>query len=208
MEERLAQRVQGVPLHEILFDHPKENDEFFALSEEGKAHLDPGLLQWIHNSANRSRGEIKVRRTVDKGTYEPKRTIIKTRIADMEIYNPNFQFDYRISISLETDWKGRDEWLVRLPESRGRNKDRMSYRHMMFQVDLTQVSHDDDPYRKEHELEVEIATESIRAELVKLRNGEPSQYEEMIRGLVDNVRLLSRKASVARLERITRERVS
>ena len=187
-----------MPLHEIRFDHPKENDEFFVLSDEGKSHLDPGLLQWINNSAIRSRGEIRVRRTVDKLTHEPKFTIIKTRIADMEIYNPNFEFDYRISISLETDWKGRDEWLTRLPEYRGRNKDRMSYKHMMFQVDLTQVSHDDDPTRKEHELEVEIETSRIQTELAKLRNGEQSEYDSMIRGLLDNVRLLSRKASGAR----------
>jgi len=116
----------------------------------------------------------------------------------MEIYNPNYEFDYRISISLETDWKGRDEWLTRLPEMKGRNKDRMSYKHMMFQVDLTQVSHDDDPMRKEHELEVEIETSRIQTELAKLRNGEASEYDSMIRGLLDNVRLLSRKASSAR----------
>lgn len=187
-----------------MYDHPKENDEFFALSDEGKAHLDPSVIHWIQNSAHRSRGEVKVRRTVDKVTGQAKKTIIKTRIADLEIYNPQYEFDYRISISLETDWDGKTEWLIPLPESRGRNKDRMSYRHMMYQVDLTQVTHDDDG-RKEHELEIEISVEKIRQELAKLRHGEATQYEEMIRGLIDNVRLLSRRASAARRARFNKE---
>ena len=71
----------------------------------------------------------------------------------------------------------------------------MSYRHQAYQIDLTQVSYPG-VGRKEHELEVEISTEQIRLEIAKLRNREPSGYEDLVRGFLDNVRILARKAKV------------
>lgn len=123
------------------------------------------------------------------------RTIIKTRIEDMDIFNPRAEFDFRISLSIESDctsWLD-DAWLR--PVMYGRNKNRLSYRHMMYQIDLTQVTYDGNT-DVEHELEVEIATPVIRQELEKVKAEQPSNYENMIRGLVDNVRLLCRKGSL------------
>ena len=45
---------------------------------------------------------------------------------------------------------------------------------------------------KEHELEIEVSSEEIRRQGQLLMNGQPSQYEDLIRGFVDNVRILVR----------------
>lgn len=179
---------------EVLYDHPYEIDEFFELTAEGQQNLNPSILEHLGST----RRSPRVRRTKDRNTGQVKATIIKSRIADLEIYNPNTDFDCRISISIESPWEGSPSWLIPMGDgSEGRQKDRMSYRHMAYQVDLTQVSHDNQS-RMEHELEVEISTEQIRQELDNLQNGRPSKYEELVRGLLDNVRLLSRKGSVPR----------
>lgn len=183
----------------IFFNHPKENDEFFELNEAGRTAMNPDLQNFIRKFPTRNRKEIRVRRTTNKNTGQLKESIIKTRIADKDIYNPGCDFDYRISISLESQWNGTPDQLIPMREqNRGRQKDRMSYRHMMYQIDLTQVAYE---YSSalEHELEVEIATEALRTEIAQLRGGNPShQYPDMIKGLIDNVRLLCRHGSVHR----------
>jgi len=196
-EAALKARLHDPSRIEILYNHPKENDEFYELSNEGKARLNPDLQGWINEAAGRThRRDVRVRRTTNKVTGEVTAQIIKTRVADKEIYNPDFDFDFRISISLETRWEGQKEHLTHLAESRGRNKDRVSYRHMIYQVDLTQVTYDGSDH-KDHELEVEVATESLKQEIDRLRRGDPNnQVERMVTGLVDNVRLLCRKGSV------------
>ncbi|KAK5092446.1 hypothetical protein LTR70_005407 [Exophiala xenobiotica] len=196
-EAALKARLQDPSRIEILYNHPKENDEFYELSHEGKAQLNPDLQGWIHEAAGRGhRREVRVRRTTNKVTGEVTAQIIKTRVADKEIYNPDFDFDFRISISLETRWEGAKEHLTQVAENRGRNKDRVSYRHMIYQVDLTQVTYEGSD-RKDHELEVEVATESLKQEIERLRrNDANNQVERMVTGLVDNVRLLCRKGSV------------
>lgn len=180
--------------NEIFYSHPKENDEFYELSEEGRKHLPSELHHWIMKGSHaKRRNEIKVRRTVDKTTGAVTAQIIKTRIADINITCPRNRFDYRISISLETDWDGDVAWLTPLAETRGRNKDRMSYRHHMYQVDLTQVSHEDSN-DLEHELEVEIATEYFHRELQRVRSTDsPSQgLYPVIYGLIKNIRVFTK----------------
>lgn len=176
---------------EILYDHPQEVDEFFELTAEGKQNLNPSILTYLH-----SHHKPRVRRTRDKNTGQTKAQIIKSRIADLEIYNPRTDFDCRVSISIESAWEGNPNWLVPMRDgNEGRHKDRMSYRHMAYQVDLTQVSHEGQASMA-HELEVEISTEQIRREIDNLQNGRPSKYEDLVRGLIDNVRLLCRKGTV------------
>ena len=145
------------------------------------------------------RHKPRVRITSDLDTLAVKARIIKSRIADLEIYNPNADFDYRISISIESPWDGDNMHLTPLEEQGAeRNKDRMSYRHMAYQIDLTQVSYPNSS-KREHELEVEISTEQIRLELGKLKAGNvPSRYEDLVKGFLDNVRILCRQGTLPR----------
>ena len=45
---------------------------------------------------------------------------------------------------------------------------------------------------KEHELEVEVSSEEVRRQGQLAQSGQINQYEELIRGFVDNVRVLAR----------------
>jgi len=76
--------------------------------------------------------------------------IVKARIADLNLHFPEFPFDCRISINLEMDWDGEVADLERMqanksqashrPAPPNRNKDRLSYSHGQYQIDLTQVT--------------------------------------------------------------------
>lgn len=45
---------------------------------------------------------------------------------------------------------------------------------------------------KEHELEIEVSSAEVRNQGLLAKAGEPNGYEDLIRGFVDNVRLLAR----------------
>ncbi|KIV77563.1 hypothetical protein PV11_09353 [Exophiala sideris] len=190
--EESARRAAENPDRTVIgYDHPHEYDEFYELTDEGRRNLPPWIVSWLN-----PRHKPRVRRTVDEKTGALKAQIIKSRISDIDIYNPQTDFDYRVSISIESPWEGDMNWLTEMTGGgRDRQKDRMSYRHMAYQIDLTQVSY---PNRveKEHELEVEISTEQIRIQLANAREGRLSRYEEIVKGFLDNVRILCRAGTI------------
>ena len=85
-----------------------------------------------------------MRITTDQKTGKVLAKIVKVRIADLDIYSPRTAFDWRVSINLEMNFDGDMNDLVE-PQARSgrraeRNKDRMSYKHLAYQIDLTQVT--------------------------------------------------------------------
>lgn len=72
-----------------------------------------------------------------------------------------------------------------------RNKDRMSYRHLAYQIDLTQVTATEGGPR-EHELEIEVSSAEARRQGRLALEGQANQYEELVRGFLDNIRILAR----------------
>lgn len=46
--------------------------------------------------------------------------------------------------------------------------------------------------KKKHELEIEVASQEIRNQGQLARDGQPNQYEDLVKGFVDNVRILAR----------------
>lgn len=48
---------------------------------------------------------------------------------------------------------------------------------------------------KEHELEIELSPDIVLDQGRRIMNREPHRYQELVEGLVDNVRLLARKAA-------------
>ena len=180
----------------------RQTDEFFDLTKDGMFSLPESVKRFL--SKHR---KPRVRISTDHDNpAAPATKIIKTRLADHEIYNPAMDFDYRISISVESPWDGDMAHLVPVAENdhrRGggndgeRHKDRVSYRHCGYQIDLTQVSYTNTA-KREHELEVEISTELIRQELANLRAGRPSRYMDLVKGFVDNVRILTKQGTIRR----------
>lgn len=123
------------PRIQLSYAHKKERDTFYEVSPEE-------LPPVIRSNLN-PRHKPKVRVTTDQRTGEVLAKIIKCRVADMDIYSPRTAFDWRVSVNLEMEYEGdiRNLPVVDASSGRGeRNKDRMSYRHQAYQVDLTQVA--------------------------------------------------------------------
>lgn len=185
--------ANGAPRYPIEYTHPQEWDEYSELTVEGRAHLQH-LAHWLNPNH-----QVKVRKTFDKKTQAMTAQIIKTRVADLEIYNPNDWFDYRISISLETPWDGPTSHLIEETGTQGANdryKDRLSYKHRDYQIDLTQISHRNSQ-QHDHEVEIEINNDSLLAALDAARAQAGDRYEKCLAGFVDNIRILAGHASNA-----------
>lgn len=91
------------------------------------------------------RRNVRVRVSRDQKTNAVVGKIIKARVADLDLHIPTCPMDCRISVNLEMEWDGPieelDELAARQREKQpDRNKDRMTYTHGHYQVDLTQVT--------------------------------------------------------------------
>lgn len=130
-----AKRVQ------VHYKHRREVDRFFELPMELHG-LVPGCMRSRLGSRSRS---IRVRVTYDQKTGEVINKIIKARVADISLHLPACPMDCRISVNLEMQWDGSVEELEQHAANQAdrqpdRNKDRLSYTHGPYQVDLTQVT--------------------------------------------------------------------
>ncbi|KAJ5632455.1 hypothetical protein N7490_008794 [Penicillium lividum] len=175
----------------ISYAHKKERDTFYEVSP---ADLPPVIRQNLN-----PRHKPKVRVTTDQRTGEVLAKIVKCRVADIDVCSPRTTVDWRVSVNLEMEYEGDHRNLPLVDTSKGgrgeRNKDRMSYRHLAYQVDLTQVAKAEPSTKNEfeHELEVEVSGAEIRRQGQLAMNGDPTnQYEELVKGFVDNIRVLAR----------------
>ena len=134
-------RPRRVP---IKYQHRREKDKFFELPKQIRdQHLPPYVKELIGSRDFAA----KVRVTYDQKTNEVLAKIIKARIADIHLYFPDSPLDCRVSVNLEMDWDGPVESLENMAKlltnpnrSPDRLKDRLSYAHGLYQVDLTQVT--------------------------------------------------------------------
>lgn len=131
-------RKPRVPME---YKHTRETDTFYELTQAGALALPQSIASGL-NTVPRH-GKSKVRITTDQKTGKVLAKIIKARVADIDIFSPRTLFDWRISVNVEMDFKGEMTDLVE-PQTRDgkqadRNKDRMSYKHLAYQIDLTQV---------------------------------------------------------------------
>jgi polynucleotide 5'-triphosphatase len=146
-----------------------------------------------------ARDREKIRVTRDERTGTVVECMRKVRLGDLNIYSPKRPADWRISVNLE----------IPSPHPIGssthsRKKDRISYSHEEFNIDLTQVkssSSPNAPVEVLHELELEIARPALLLATAAKR-GDPSvsdqersAFDELIRAFVNNARILVRNAS-------------
>ncbi|KAJ5326975.1 hypothetical protein MYU51_008137 [Penicillium brevicompactum] len=177
----------------LAYVHTKERDTFYEIQP---AELPPIIRQNLN-----PRHKPKVRVTTDQRTGEVLAKIVKCRVADLDVCSPRTTVDWRVSVNLEMEYTGDISNLPVIDPAvtkggRGdRNKDRMSYRHLAYQVDLTQVAKSDQPGRNEfeHELEIEMSAAELRRQGQLAIAGDPqNQYEDLVKGFVDNIRVLAR----------------
>jgi hypothetical protein len=130
----------------IDYLHRHEIDRFFDLPPAVRDRELPVCV--AKPIATRGHG-ARVRVTYDQKTNKVLAKIIKARVADVSLHFPDQPLDCRISVNLEMDWDGSVEELERLAGTSGgagagagrqRVKDRLSYRHGCYQIDLTQVT--------------------------------------------------------------------
>lgn len=198
VQRNIAAHEAGQVHDNLLARHTdlEELDDFYTLSPEGLEELHPGVRFWTDRSVTRGRNDpqVRVRKEIDLQNNGSFAYRIKSRIADKEVSIPDCKFDYRISISLETAWKGNEDHLRRLEDAKSRTKRRHSYRHREFQADLTLVSHYDDPSKHEYEAEVEISGRYLVDQIHKAMSGEENQYSQMVHDFINNTRLLCKYA--------------
>ncbi|MCJ1375405.1 mRNA-capping enzyme subunit beta [Loxospora ochrophaea] len=192
----LPSSIPPIPKPRVAMNyvHTRECDAFYELSQAGLFNLPHA----IRNQLNPRHNKPKVRISTDQKTGQVLAKIIKARVADIDIYSPRTAFDWRISVNLEMNYDGDMRDLVEASEAgqrkADRNKDRVSYRHQAYQIDLTQVTPSEATSKadKEHELEIEVSSADIRRQGLLAKAGQPSNYEELVRGFIDNVRVLAR----------------
>ncbi|KAL1914671.1 uncharacterized protein VTP21DRAFT_8082 [Calcarisporiella thermophila] len=156
----------------VQYKHTRERDRYFE--QNGK----------------------KVRVTTDQKSGELVAVVEKVRLANLNVYSPGTQLDFRISVNLEIPRE--------VPHGNctyERNKDRLSYRHQIWQFDLTQVkigeqrANSSVPPELMHELEVEFADPGVLLrERKRLDAKEPNEFLEIVRVFLNNIRMLAKYA--------------
>lgn len=121
-----------------------ETDSFYDLSQVGQLNLPDAVVQLTRQP--RTGGRAKVRVTHDQNSGQEIAKIVKARIADMDIFSPMSNVDWRVSINVELSLHGTTQNLI-VPGSRDvanptRNKNRMSYSHQQYRIDLTGLQGD------------------------------------------------------------------
>jgi hypothetical protein len=177
----------------MRYKHLYETDSFHHLSASGLALL-PESLQKRSNPKR----ENRLRITTDSKTRQVTARIIKHKIADLHIYNPA-SYDCRITINLEVNLDRPDiepASLVAADDAqRGhevpRVKDRLSYQHLAYSIDLTKVEMQGMPPRFELELEVDSAL--LRQQMGLAKQGQKSAFGDVVSGFLDNLTFLMRE---------------
>ncbi|TKX20184.1 putative mRNA capping enzyme, beta chain [Elsinoe australis] len=201
----------------IDYKHRYERDTFASLSPYCISQLPPSAANELRRQGKRPE-TLRLRTTYDndqktlKGAKPPViAQIIKIRLADLDIYCPNDPFDIRISVNIEMDFHGRtDVDHAALPDvpvdpdagaatqrgkgpSPDRYKNRLSYKHLLYSIDLTQVTGDAAGQgHKTHELEIEVDAETLRYQAELLKTGRENCYEAVVEGFINNFLLLAR----------------
>ncbi|KAF9983101.1 mRNA-capping enzyme subunit beta [Mortierella antarctica] len=186
------QRIEPKERHE-RYEHTYEIDQFFASSQ----------------------GKTRVTKDQKTNQVVPNGIVQKGRIADIDVFSPRNPFDFRVSVNIEVP--------VPLPQGVPqfeRRKDRVSYRHNNFKIDLTQVKTANAPNANQHahnfsqmrpqpnsnaldvthELEVEFVNpgELVREREIRISSGgkQPDRFMEIVGHFINNVRGLMVRGNI------------
>ncbi|RKP36071.1 CYTH-like domain-containing protein, partial [Dimargaris cristalligena] len=187
---------RGAKVH---YKHTREIDRFY-LEPNPNAASQPGEPD-----------RFRIRATFDKETAKvvegPGAIIEKKKIANLDVYSPNTAMDFRITVSEEKPMR-----MPTVESSHERHKDRLSYRHEIWQFDLTQVKtpsrensnqqpspfapRGNDAPSVTHELELELAnTDWFLKERQRFQDRDPGhQFNTIVQTFVNNIYMLASHA--------------
>jgi hypothetical protein len=173
----------------------------------------PGRIQYKHTkSTDRTYGAPthgsavgrgrNVRVTTDDKTGAVLETISKETLDSLNIYCPDAPFDIRISVNMEHRHPLPANYQKGDAAIHGeRRKDRLTYTHQHYQVDLTQVmaagsgTMQGRPMQTTHELEVEVSNmDELRRQARNEADQMPNHFEAMVDSFLGSVIQLTRVA--------------
>jgi len=178
----------------MQYAHKHETDSFATLSAAGYAAL-PEVAR-----TKPRKHELRLRTTRDSRTGQVLARIVKIPLGNIHIYNPNELYDCRISMNLEVSLDRPDldfEALVKAPSEEkellpSRKKDRLSYKHLCYSVDLTKVEVSGLAQPK-YELELEMDPGKLREQMGKQSQGQPNGVADVVSGFLDNACFLMKQ---------------
>ncbi|PWN24128.1 mRNA triphosphatase CET1 [Microstroma glucosiphilum] len=145
------------------------------------------------------REKVRVTREAESLRTKERGSVVKRRLANLEVYCPNRAFDYRISVNLE----------IQTPEPSSsethdfyREKNRLSYTHPGMRIDLTQVkvpSQGAGEVSRDQSSRVERGGGGAAAGQMNGAAGgqDWTEYEDVIDRFLNDVRMLIRNAGGA-----------
>jgi hypothetical protein len=175
----------------MQYKHIYETDSFEPLSALGFQSLPPAFQR-------RTGRELRMRTTIDDKTKQIKARIVKIHVANLHIFSPRDPYDCRITINLEANLDKPDldpQALVEPPKdpskaSVDRQKDRLSYKHLAYSIDLTKVLIKG--LGPQYELELEVDAGALRAQMDLVAQNKQNAYSAIVEGFLDNATYLMR----------------
>lgn len=158
------------------YRHVYTEDEFWSLPSEGRG---------------REGGKLRVSKD-SRGNIIPGSMIEKRKLCDWNVYCPQREFDWRLSVSLEKKLASFPPNAV--PQSdRRRKKNRVSYIHQSNQIDLTEVQTGDQP--PHYEVEVEMIQNGFFIDncYAWLRNKKDNGYLSLVTFFMNNIHALQNR---------------
>jgi hypothetical protein len=177
----------------INYEHLFQTDTFATLSPHGFHTLPESVRR-------RPQGrELRLRTSRDSKTGQVLAHIIKVPLADLHIQNPEDPYDCRISMNLEVNFPADIDVSELIeppsydkPAPPERRKDRLSYKHLAYSVDLTKV--ESAGVAPKYELELEVDASVLREQMGRAERGEDHAYGDVVSGFLDNATFLMRQA--------------
>ena len=177
----------------IAYEHLFQTDTFATLSHQG-------FLSLPESVRRRPVGrELRLRTSRDSRTGQILAHIIKVTLADLHIQSPEDPYDCRISMNLEVNFPADMDVADLIeppsydkPAPPERRKDRLSYKHLAYSIDLTKV--ESAGVAPKYELELEVDAAVLREQMGRAERGEGSAYGDVVSGFVDNATFLMRQA--------------
>lgn len=191
---RITQTAATTPGRKrVEYTHTRETDSFRTLNQAGMNLMPEALMK------RNNRRDLKLRTSRRDTDGAITGRIVKLPLSQLQIHSPMDNYDVRISMNLEvnldqpeletldiTDNPTQDR-----PAQPERKKDRVSYKHLACQTDLTRV--DTPGLGPKYELELELDANVLRHQKMLLGSGQENGFQAVVEGFMDNLTLLMRQ---------------
>lgn len=177
----------------IDYTHTRETDSFRTLNSAGLNMMPESLMR------RGPRRDLKLRTSKRDKDGAVTGRIVKLQLSQLQIYSPLDSYDVRISMNLEVNLDQpdldtndiTDDPTPEKPAQPERKKDRVSYKHLACQTDLTRV--DTPGLGPKYELELELDANLLRHQQQLLKFGQENGFQAVVEGFMDNLTLLMRQ---------------